>query len=166
MVVVVDDEDRENEGDLNFAAEKAHPELINFMAKYGTWPPSVSHMTEERLDHPVYRSHDRREHLELWDCVLRSHIDARDGVTTGISSLRSRPHHPGCNRSGNTARGSRASRTRLPIASPQGGELVRAGQTEASVDLARMGWILVPAGSGSGEIMRDDGTMARVARPH
>ena len=71
MIVVVDDEDRENEGDITLAAEKVTPEAINFMAKYGRGLVCLT-MTEERLDSPPHRPHERREHFAIRHRILRS----------------------------------------------------------------------------------------------
>ena len=76
MIVVVDDEDRENEGDLTLAAEKVTPEAINFMAKYGRGLVCLA-MTEERLEHLQHRPHDVGEHVAVRHRILRSHRRAR-----------------------------------------------------------------------------------------
>jgi len=158
MIVLVDDEDRENEGDLTMAAEKITPEAINFMAKFGRGLICLT-LTEQRCD---------ELHLPLMSPINTSvhgtafceAIDARVGVTTGISASDraitiltaidpktkpqdlARPGHM------------------FPLRARNGGVLVRAGQTEASVDLARI------AGLGAAgvicEIMNEDGTMSRV----
>jgi 3,4-dihydroxy 2-butanone 4-phosphate synthase / GTP cyclohydrolase II len=158
MIVLVDDEDRENEGDLTMAAEKITPEAINFMAKYGRGLICLT-LTEQRCD---------ELHLPLMSPINTSvhgtafceAIDARVGVTTGISAsdraitiltaidLKTRPQdlaRPG---------------HMFPLRAKNGGVLVRAGQTEASVDLARIAGL-----NSSGvicEIMNEDGTMSRV----
>jgi 3,4-dihydroxy 2-butanone 4-phosphate synthase / GTP cyclohydrolase II len=158
MVVLVDDEDRENEGDLTMAAEKITPEAINFMARFGRGLICLA-LTEQRCD---------ELHLPLMSPINTSvhgtafceAIDARIGVTTGISASDraitiltaidpktkpqdlARPGHM------------------FPLRAKKGGVLVRAGQTEASVDLARIAGL-----NSSGvicEIMNEDGTMARV----
>ena len=158
MIVLVDDEDRENEGDLTMAAEKITPEAINFMAKYGRGLICLT-LTEQRCD---------ELHLPLMSPINTSvhgtafceAIDARVGVTTGISASdraitiltaidpKTRPQdlaRPG---------------HMFPLRARNGGVLVRAGQTEASVDLSRI------AGLGAAgvicEIMNEDGTMSRV----
>ena len=97
MVVVVDDEDRENEGDLTLAAERVTPEAINFMAKYGRGLVCLA-MTDERLDH-LRIGPMSAENTSNYGTAFCEAIDARDGVTTGISAYRSRPHHKGCDRS-------------------------------------------------------------------
>ena len=158
MIVLVDDEDRENEGDLAMAAEKITPEVINFMAKYGRGLICLP-LTEDRCD---------ELHLPLMSPINTSvhgtafceAIDARIGVTTGISASdraitiltaidpKTKPQ--------DLARPGHI----FLLRARKGGVLVRAGQTEASVDLARIAG-LNPAGVIC-EIMNEDGTMARV----
>jgi 3,4-dihydroxy 2-butanone 4-phosphate synthase / GTP cyclohydrolase II len=158
MVVVVDDEDRENEGDLTLAAEHVTPEAINFMARYGRGLICLT-LTEERADHlrlfPMTQQNSSR-----FGTAFTETIEAREGVTTGISAA-DRAHTI------RTAIGAGATYTDLarpghvfPLRARRGGVLVRAGQTEASVDLARLAG-LNPAGVIC-EIMRDDGEMARI----
>jgi len=158
MVVVVDDEDRENEGDLTLAAEKVTPEAINFMAKYGRGLVCLA-MTEERLDH-LRIGPMTAENTSNYGTAFCEAIDARDGVSTGISAYdRARTIAVAIDpktRPSDLARPGHI----FPLRAKKGGVLVRAGQTEASVDLARLAG-LVPAGVIC-EIMRDDGTMARV----
>ena len=158
MIVVVDDEDRENEGDLTLAAEKVTPEAINFMARHGRGLICLA-MTEERLDQ-LRIGPMTAENTSQFGTAFCEAIDAREGVTTGISAYdrartiqvaidpRSRP--------GDLARPGHV----FPLRARKGGVLVRAGQTEASVDLARMAG-MVPAGIIC-EIMNEDGSMARV----
>ena len=158
MVVVVDDEDRENEGDLTLAAEKVTPEAINFMAKHGRGLVCLA-MTEERLEH-LRIGPMTSENTSQYGTAFCEAIDAREGVTTGISA-HDRAH---------TIKVAIDPKTRpsdlarpghmFPLRARKGGVLVRAGQTEASVDLARLAG-MVPAGIIC-EIMKDDGTMARV----
>jgi 3,4-dihydroxy 2-butanone 4-phosphate synthase / GTP cyclohydrolase II len=158
MIVLVDDEDRENEGDLTMAAEKITPEAINFMAKYGRGLICLT-LTEQRCEElnlplmsPINTSVHRTAFCEA--------IDARVGVTTGISASdraitiltaidpKTRPQdlaRPG---------------HMFPLRARNGGVLVRAGQTEASVDLSRIAG-LNPSGVIC-EIMNEDGTMSRV----
>jgi 3,4-dihydroxy 2-butanone 4-phosphate synthase / GTP cyclohydrolase II len=158
MIVLVDDEDRENEGDLTMAAEKITPDAINFMAKYGRGLICLT-LTEQRCDElnlplmsPINTSVHRTAFCEA--------IDARVGVTTGISASdraitiltaidpKTRPQdlaRPG---------------HMFPLRARNGGVLVRAGQTEASVDLSRIAG-LNPSGVIC-EIMNEDGTMSRV----
>jgi 3,4-dihydroxy 2-butanone 4-phosphate synthase / GTP cyclohydrolase II len=158
MIVLIDDEDRENEGDLTLAGEKITPEAINFMAKYGRGLICLA-LTEQRCDDL---------HLPLMSLINTSvhgtafteAIDAKVGVTTGISASdraitvltaidpKTRPQdlaRPG---------------HMFPLRARNGGVLVRAGQTEASVDLARIAG-LNPSGVIC-EIMNEDGTMSRV----
>ena len=160
MIIVVDDEDRENEGDLTIAAEKVTPEVINFMATHGRGLICLS-MTPERLDEleiPMMVSQNTSR-LETAFCVS---IEAKSRTTTGISANDravtvltaidpatrpidlARPGHM------------------FPLRSRIGGVIVRAGQTEAAVDLSRMAG-LYPAGVIC-EVMNKDGSMARV--PH
>jgi 3,4-dihydroxy 2-butanone 4-phosphate synthase/GTP cyclohydrolase II len=158
MVVVVDDEDRENEGDLTLAAEKVTPEAINFMAKYGRGLVCLA-MTEERLDH-LRIGPMTAENTSNYGTAFCEAIDARDGVTTGISAYdRSRTILVAIDPATRPSDLARPGHI-FPLRGRKGGVLVRAGQTEASVDLARLAG-LVPAGVIC-EIMRDDGTMARV----
>ena len=158
MIVVIDDEDRENEGDLTMAAEKITPEAINFMAKFGRGLICLA-MTEERLDY-LRLGPMSPENTSHFGTAFTESIDAREGVTTGISASRPRPHHPGRHRSRDAPQRSRASRPHLPAPRPQRWRPGPRRQTEASVDLARLAG-LVPAGVIC-EIMNDDGTMARV----
>src|SRR5437588_3769076 len=158
MVIVVDDADRENEGDLTLAAEKITPEAIHFVARYGRGLICLS-MTPERLDEleiPLMVSQNSSR-FETAFCVP---IEAKERTTTGISAADraatvlaaidpatrptdlARPGHM------------------FPLRSRSGGVMVRAGQTEAAVDLARIAG-LYPAGVIC-EIMNEDGTMARV----
>ncbi len=158
MVVVVDDEDRENEGDLTLAAEHVTPEAINFMARYGRGLICLT-LTEERADYlrlfPMTQQNSSR-----FGTAFTETIEAREGVSTGISAA-DRAHTI------RTAIAPESTSNDLvrpghifPLRARQGGVLVRAGQTEASVDLARMAG-LRPAGVIC-EIMRDDGEMARI----
>jgi 3,4-dihydroxy 2-butanone 4-phosphate synthase / GTP cyclohydrolase II len=158
MVVVVDDEDRENEGDLTLAAEKVTPEAINFMAKFGRGLVCLA-MTEERLDH-LRIGQMTAENTSNYGTAFCEAIDAREGVTTGISAYdRARTIKVAVDPATRPSDLARPGHV-FPLRARKGGVLVRAGQTEASVDLARMAG-LVPAGIIC-EIMRDDGTMARV----
>jgi len=158
MVVVVDDEDRENEGDLTMAAAHVTPEAINFMARFGRGLICLT-LTEERADQlslfPMTQHNSSR-----FGTAFTETIEAREGVTTGISAA-DRSH---------TIRTAIASETTaadlarpghiFPLRARNGGVLVRAGQTEASVDLARLAGVN-PSGVIC-EIMRDDGQMARI----
>jgi 3,4-dihydroxy 2-butanone 4-phosphate synthase / GTP cyclohydrolase II len=158
MIVVIDDEDRENEGDLTLAAEKVTPEAINFMATHGRGLICLA-MTEERLDH-LRIGPMTSENTSQYGTAFCEAIDARTGVTTGISAY-DRAHTiktaiDPATRPADLARPGHV----FPLRARKGGVLVRAGQTEASVDLARLAG-MVPAGIIC-EIMKDDGTMARV----
>ena len=158
MIVVVDDEDRENEGDLTLAAEKVTPEAINFMAKYGRGLVCLA-MTEERLDH-LHIGPMTAENTSNYGTAFCEAIDARQGVTTGISVHdRARTIQVAIDPATRPADLARPGHV-FPLRARKGGVLLRAGQTEASVDLARMAG-LIPAGVIC-EIMRDDGTMARI----
>jgi 3,4-dihydroxy 2-butanone 4-phosphate synthase/GTP cyclohydrolase II len=158
MLVVVDDEDRENEGDLTLASDFVSAEAINFMAKFGRGLICLT-LTEERADHlnllPMTQQNSSR-----FGTAFTETIEAREGVTTGISAA-DRAHTirtaiaPGATAS-DLARPGHI----FPLRARKGGVLVRAGQTEASVDLARLAG-LTPSGVIC-EIMNDDGTMARV----
>ncbi|RLA91847.1 MAG: bifunctional 3,4-dihydroxy-2-butanone-4-phosphate synthase/GTP cyclohydrolase II [Deltaproteobacteria bacterium] len=158
MVILVDDEDRENEGDLCLAAEKATPEAINFMAKYGRGLICLS-LTEERVEHlqlPMMVSNNQSR----FGTAFTVSIEARQGVTTGISAA---------DRATTVLAAVDPEAKPVDLVSPghvfplrarKGGVLVRTGQTEGSVDLARL------AGLNSAgvicEVMKDDGTMARM----
>jgi 3,4-dihydroxy 2-butanone 4-phosphate synthase/GTP cyclohydrolase II len=158
MVIVVDDEDRENEGDLTLAAEKVTPEAINFMAKYGRGLVCLA-MTEERLDQ-LRIGPMTAENTSQFGTAFCEAIDARDGVTTGISAYdRSRTIQVAIDPKSRPADLARPGHV-FPLRARKGGVLVRAGQTEASVDLARLAG-MIPAGIIC-EIMNEDGTMSRV----
>ena len=158
ILVVVDDEDRENEGDLTIAAEKVTPEIINFMVTHGRGLICLA-LTPERCDYlrlPLMSA----QNTSRFGTAFCETIDAREGVTTGVSALdRTRTIlaaiDPLC-RPGDLARPGHI----FPLRAQAGGVLVRAGQTEASVDLARFAG-LTPAGVIC-EVMNEDGTMARV----
>jgi 3,4-dihydroxy 2-butanone 4-phosphate synthase / GTP cyclohydrolase II len=158
MIVVVDDEDRENEGDLTLAAEFVTPEAINFMSKFGRGLICLT-LTEERADHlrlgPMTQQNSSR-----FGTAFTESIEAREGVTTGISAYdRAHTIRVAIDSTMSAADLARPGHV-FPLRARKGGVLVRAGQTEASVDLARMAG-LIPAGVIC-EIMNDDGTMARV----
>jgi 3,4-dihydroxy 2-butanone 4-phosphate synthase / GTP cyclohydrolase II len=158
MIVVVDDEDRENEGDLTLAAEKVTPEAINFMARHGRGLICLA-MTEERLNH-LRIGPMTAENTSNYGTAFCEAIDAREGVTTGISAYdRARTIAAAIDPATLPSDLARPGHV-FPLRARKGGVLVRAGQTEASVDLARLAG-LIPAGVIC-EIMRDDGTMARV----
>src|SRR3954467_10177673 len=158
MVIVVDDADRENEGDLTIAAEKVTPETINFMARYGRGQICLS-LTGERLDEleiPLAVN----ANTTLFGTAFCVPIDAKKRVTTGISAADRAATVLAAidpaTRPADLARPGHVS----PLRARDGGVLVRAGQTEAAVDLARIAG-LYPAGVIC-EIMNEDGTMARV----
>lgn len=158
MVIVVDDEDRENEGDLIVAGQMATPDSINFMAKYGRGLICLA-MTGERVDHLglSLMSSDNRSQFET---AFTTSIEAREGVTTGISaSDRARTIavaiDPAHGRDEIVTPGHV-----FPLRAQDGGTLVRTGHTEAAVDLARLAG-LNPSGVIC-EIMNEDGTMARL----
>jgi 3,4-dihydroxy 2-butanone 4-phosphate synthase / GTP cyclohydrolase II len=158
MVIVVDDADRENEGDLTIAAEKVTPEAINFMARYGRGLVCLS-MTPERLDQleiPLMVS----QNTSIFETAFCVPIEAKGRTTTGISAADraatiATAIDP-ATRPSDLARPGHM----FPLRSRPGGVMVRAGQTEAAVDLARIAG-LYPAGVIC-EIMNEDGTMARV----
>jgi len=158
MIIVVDDEDRENEGDLTLAAEKVTPEAINFMARYGRGLVCLA-MTEERLEH-LNIGPMTSENTSQFGTAFCEAIDARTGVTTGISAHdRARTIQVAIDPATKPSDLARPGHM-FPLRARKGGVLVRAGQTEASVDLARLAG-MVPAGIIC-EIMKDDGSMARV----
>jgi 3,4-dihydroxy 2-butanone 4-phosphate synthase / GTP cyclohydrolase II len=158
MIIIVDDEDRENEGDLVCAAEKITPEIINFMARHARGLICLP-LTEERCDelHLTTQVADNTSYLGTAFTVS---IDARRGITTGISAadrattilVAVDPH----SRPQDLARPGHI----FPLRAKNGGVLVRPGQTEASVDMARIAG-LYPAGVIC-EVMNEDGTMARM----
>jgi 3,4-dihydroxy 2-butanone 4-phosphate synthase/GTP cyclohydrolase II len=158
MVILIDDEDRENEGDLTIAAEKITPEAINFMAKYGRGLICLS-LTPERVEHlklPMMADLN----TSRFGTAFTISIEAKRGVTTGISAAdRAKTIktaiHPK-SKPDDIARPGHI----FPLRAQPGGVLQRAGQTEGSVDLSRLAG-LNPAGVIC-EIMNDDGTMARV----
>ena len=158
LVIVVDDPDRENEGDLICAASKATPDLINFMAKYGRGLICLP-VVGERLDKlrvaPMVENNQ-----EVRDAAFTVSVDARRGVSTGVSAAdRARTIRTLIDpktRSEDLARPGHI----FPLRYREGGVLVRAGHTEAAVDLAKMAG-LYPAGVIC-EIMNEDGSMARM----
>ena len=158
MVILVDDEDRENEGDLCMAAEMVSPEAVNFMAKEGRGLICLT-MTEERADHlglPLMV----QDNSSSFGTAFTISIEARRGVTTGISAA-DRSHTIQVALDDETTAHDLARPGHVfPLRAKKGGVMVRAGQTEGSVDLARMAG-LKPAGVIC-EIMNDDGTMARM----
>jgi 3,4-dihydroxy 2-butanone 4-phosphate synthase/GTP cyclohydrolase II len=158
ILVVVDDEDRENEGDLTVAAERITPEIVNFMATHGRGLVCLA-LTPERCDHLALPLMTAQNTSNFGTAFCES-IDARHGVTTGISAADRAltiltAVDPQC-RPADLARPGHV----FPLRARRGGVLVRAGQTEASVDLARMAG-LTPAAVIC-EVMNEDGAMARV----
>jgi 3,4-dihydroxy 2-butanone 4-phosphate synthase/GTP cyclohydrolase II len=160
MVILVDDEDRENEGDLCIAAEKVTAESINFMAKYGRGLICLS-LTEERLEQlHLHMMVPDYENTSGFGTAFTVSIEARHGVTTGISAAdRATTVHTAIADDAKPNDISRPGHV-FPLRAREGGVLRRTGQTEGSVDLARMAG-LKPAGVIC-EIMNDDGTMARL----
>ena len=158
MIVVVDDEDRENEGDLTMAASMVTPDAINFMVRHGRGLVCLA-MTAEQLDRleiPLEVA-DNSSARETAMCVS---IDARDGTSTGISAAdRARTVAVAIDQASRPRDLTRPGHV-FPLRARPGGVLVRTGHTEAAVDLARIAG-LPPAGVIC-EIMNDDGTMARV----
>src|SRR4030043_1212459 len=156
FVIIVDDESRENEGDLAIAAEKVTPEAINFMAKEGRGLICLP-ITGQRLDElgiPLMVQHNTSRHSTAFTVS----IEARDKVTTGISAF-DRAQTINAVLDPNTKPEDLARPGHIfPIRAKEGGVLVRAGHTEAIIDLARLAG-LYPAGVIC-EIMNDDGTMA------
>src|SRR5216110_1628501 len=158
ILVVVDDEDRENEGDLTIAAEKVTPEIINLMATHGRGLVCLP-LTAERCDYlrlPLISP----QNTSNFGTAFCESVDARSGVTTGISAAdRTRTILTCIDPAAKPSDLARPGHV-FPLRAKEGGVLVRAGQTEASVDLARMAG-LTPAGVIC-EIMNEDGSMARV----
>ena len=158
MVILVDDEDRENEGDLCMAAEFVTPEAINFMARYGRGLVCLS-LSEDLADnlrlYPMVRDNRSR-----FGTAFTVSIEAKRGVTTGISAADRATTIKTAMADGAKADDLVSPGHIFPIRARKGGVLVRTGQTEGSVDLARMAG-LKPAGVIC-EVMKDDGTMARM----
>jgi len=158
MIIIVDDEDRENEGDLMVAAEKVTPKIINFMSRYGRGliclPLTKQRVEELRLPLMV------GENTSRFETAFTVSIDAKDGVSTGISAFdRARTIEAAIAPTARPADLVRPGHI-FPLQAKEGGVLARAGQTEAAVDLARLAE-LAPAGVIC-EIMNEDGTMARL----
>ncbi len=158
IVIVTDDQDRENEGDLVMAAEKCTPAAINFMTKHGRGlicAPMVAERLEELRLYPMVESGG-----DSFGTALTVSVDARDKVTTGISahdrarSIQALPNPK------STHAEFKSPGHIFPLMAKEGGVLRRAGHTEAAVDLARMAELI--AAGVICEIMNDDGTMARV----
>jgi len=158
MIILVDDEDRENEGDLTIAADHVTPDLVNFMARHGRGLICLT-ITEERARR-LHLPPMARENSSQFGTAFTVSIEARSGVTTGISArdrattiraaIAGDAHPEDLVRPGHV----------FPIVAREGGVLVRTGQTEGSVDLARLAGCS-PAGVIC-EIMKEDGTMARM----
>ena len=160
IIILVDDEDRENEGDLTIAAEKATPESINFMTRYGRGLICLSLTPERVAELKLPMMVDNNE--SRFGTAFTVSIEARHGVTTGISAHDRATTiltaiDPGTKPEDLVKPGHI-----FPLRAREGGVLIRSGQTEGSVDLARLAG-LYPAGVIC-EIMNDDGTMARVPR--
>ncbi|MFH0855741.1 MAG: bifunctional 3,4-dihydroxy-2-butanone-4-phosphate synthase/GTP cyclohydrolase II [Candidatus Omnitrophota bacterium] len=165
MVIVVDDEDRENEGDLLMPASFVKPEHINFMARFGRGLICVP-MEEERLKflnlEPMLRDKAPHNQEDPFATAWMMSVDAAKGVTTGISAHdRARAIEILINPASGPE-GLRRPGHLFPLRAARGGVLVRAGHTEATIDLMRLG-SLYPAGVIC-EIMNDDGSMARLAQ--
>jgi len=158
LIILTDDEDRENEGDFMVAAEKTTPEIINFMARFGRGLICLP-LTHERLDElqlPLMVL----ENTGRFQTAFTVSIDAKAGITTGISAFdRARTIQTAVDPGKGPLDLARPGHI-FPLQAKEGGVLARAGQTEASVDLARLAG-LRPAGVIC-EIMNEDGTMARM----
>ena len=158
MIIIVDDEDRENEGDLVCAAEKVTPEIIGFMAVHGRGLICMP-LTEERCDE-LQLSPQTSNNTSSMGTAFTVSIEAREGVTTGISAAdRAKTILTAVDPASTAADLARPGHI-FPLRAKKGGVLVRVGQTEASVDIARIAG-LQPAAVIC-EIMNDDGTMARM----
>ncbi len=158
MVILVDDEDRENEGDLFLPAQFATPEAINFMAKYGRGLICLT-LTEEAADH-LRLPTMVRDNRSRFNTAFTVSIEAKQGVTTGISAADRATTILAAVDDKAKAEDLVSPGHIFPIRARKGGVLVRTGQTEGSVDLARLAG-LKPAGVIC-EIMKDDGMMARM----
>jgi 3,4-dihydroxy 2-butanone 4-phosphate synthase/GTP cyclohydrolase II len=158
MVILVDDEDRENEGDLTMAAEKVTPEAINFMAKYGRGLICLSLTGEkcDQLDLPLMV----KNNTSPFETGFTISIEAKNGVTTGISAADRATTVLTAVADGASSKDLVRPGHIFPLRARNGGVMVRVGQTEGSVDLARLAG-LRPAGVIC-EVMDDDGTMARM----
>ncbi len=158
MIILVDDEDRENEGDLCMAAEHVTPEAINFMAKHGRGLIclSLSDDIADKLNLPLMVTNNKSR----FGTAFTISIEAKHGVTTGISAHDRATTIRTAIADDATAEDIVTPGHVFPIRARKGGVLVRTGQTEGSVDLARLAY-LKPAGVIC-EIMKDDGTMARM----
>ena len=159
MVILVDDEDRENEGDLVMAAEKVTPEAINFMAKFARGLICLT-LTGEQIEQLGLPMMVRENNASLGTAFTVS-IEARDGVTTGISAADRAVTIQAAVADGANPQDLVSPGHVFPLKARAGGVLVRTGQTEGSVDLSRLAG-LKPSGVIC-EIMKDDGEMARMA---
>ena len=158
MIIIVDDEDRENEGDLVCAAEKVTPEIINFMITHARGLICLP-LTEERCDE-LQLLPQTADNTSSMGTAFTISIEARTGVTTGISAAdRAKTILTAVNPNSKPTDLARPGHI-FPLRAKKGGVLVRVGQTEASVDIARIAGCL-PAGVVC-EIMNDDGTMSRL----
>jgi 3,4-dihydroxy 2-butanone 4-phosphate synthase/GTP cyclohydrolase II len=158
MIIIVDDEDRENEGDLVCAAEKVTPEIVNFMVTHARGLICLP-LTEERCDE-LQLPPQTAENTSSMGTAFTISIEAREGVTTGISAAdRAKTILTAVNPDSKPSDLARPGHI-FPLRAKKGGVLVRVGQTEASVDIARIAGCY-PAGVVC-EIMNDDGTMARM----
>lgn len=158
MIIIVDDEDRENEGDLVCAAEKVTPEIINFMAVHGRGLICLP-LTEERCDE-LHLPMQSTENTSGFGTAFTVSIEAREGVTTGISA-KDRAHTilTAVNPNSKPSDLARPGHV-FPLRARRGGVLVRQGQTEASVDMAKIAGLNPSAVIC--EIINDDGTMSRL----
>ena len=160
MVILTDDEDRENEGDLVVASEFITPEYINFMSKYGKGLICVS-LSPERCDE-LQLNMMVQDNSSKFGTAFTVSVEAREGVTTGISAKDRAATIKTLINPASTFRDIATPGHMFPLRAKKGGVLVRPGQTEGSYDLARMAG-LYPSGVIC-EIMDDDGTMARMPR--
>ncbi len=158
MIILVDDEDRENEGDLIVAAEKATPESINFMAKYGRGLICLSMASEliDKLNLPLMTSNNQSKFTTNFTVS----IEAKHGITTGISAFDRATTIAAAIGDDVTPDDIVTPGHIFPLRAKEGGVLVRAGQTEGSVDLAKLAGL--KSASVICEIMKDDGSMARL----
>jgi len=158
MIILVDDEDRENEGDLCMAAEFVTPEAINFMARHGRGLICLT-MTEEHADR-LHLMPMARDNRSRFGTAFTISIEAKKGVTTGISAFDRATTIRAAVADGAKADDLVSPGHIFPIRAKKGGVLVRTGQTEGSVDLARLAGL--KAAGVICEVMKDDGTMARM----
>lgn len=158
IIIIVDDEDRENEGDLMVAAEKVTPDIINFMSKQGRGLICLP-LTRKRLEElqlPLMV----QDNTARFQTAFTVSIDAKEGITTGISAYdRARTIQTALDPETKPSDLARPGHI-FPLQAKEGGVLARAGQTEAAVDLSRLAG-MTPAGVIC-EIMNEDGTMARI----